>query len=250
MRREKRDEVFPVTGSTTCQNETDFVRPLVFRSLSAALGLVLGNTIPGAAQQVADTSFTSPLEAPEYRAGQGPTVLIDAAHLNFHTAEGRYLAFARLLRRDGYTVESNRDPFTSAVLHRADILVIANAMHEQSEADFAPLPNLSAFTEVEIAAVESWVREGGSLLLIADHMPIAGHAETLAAAFGLRFQNGFAFDMAGKGRVTFRRSDGSLRSSVVTDGRGPAERVDSVTTFTKGHYDEAEYQRQVAGGRR
>jgi hypothetical protein len=49
----------------------------------------------------------------------------------------------------------------------------------------------------------------------------------------LRFQNGFALEAAtGRGRVTFRRSDGSLRSSTIANGRGPAERVDSVTTFT------------------
>lgn len=64
-------------------------------------------------------------------------------------------------------------------------------------------------------------------------MPLSGHAEALAAAFGLRFQNGFAYDAASSGgTITFRRSDGSLPSSTVADGRDPAERVDSVTTFT------------------
>ena len=105
-------------------------------------------------------------------------------------------------------------------------------MHKQSEADWAPLPTLSAFTEAEVAAVEQWVRSGGSLLLIADHMPLAGHAEALAAAFGIRFQNGFAQDAKGNGQMTFRRSDGSLPASVIADGRGTAERVDSVMTFT------------------
>ncbi len=63
-------------------------------------------------------------------------------------------------------------------------------------------------------------------------MPLAGHAEALAAAFGIRFQNGFAQDAKGNGQMTFRRSDGSLPASVIADGRGAAERVDSVTTFT------------------
>lgn len=197
-----------------------------------ALGIALGSAPAAGAQQVADTAFMPPIDTPEYEAGEGPTVLIDAAHVNFHTADGRYLMFANLLRRDGYIVESNDEPFTAAVLDRADILVIANAQHEQSEEDFAPLPNLSAFTDEEIATVEAWVRAGGSLLLIADHMPIAGHAEALASTFGLRFHNGFAFDEAGQGLVTFRRSDGSLRSSTVADGRSSAEQVDSVTAFT------------------
>lgn len=200
------------------------------RRLAAVLAF--GAAAPLVAQQVADTAFSPPVDTPEYAPGRGPIVAIDAAHLNFHTAGGRYLAFAKLLRRDGYDVESNTQPFTRAALSGIDILVIANALHPQSEADWAPLPNLPAFTDAEVAAVEAWVREGGSLLLIADHMPLAGHAESLAAAFGVRFQNGFALDAAGRGRVTFRRSDGSLTFSSVANGRSLAERVDSVTAFT------------------
>lgn len=184
------------------------------------------------AQQLPDTAFSPSIPAPAYRPGAGPTVAIDAAHLNFHTADGGYLAFARLLVRDGYRVVSNNKPFTATSLDGFDVLVIVNAMHEQSEADWAPLPNHSAFTDAEIAVVERWVRDGGSLLLIADHMPLAGHAESLAAAFGIRFNNGFALDSARKGRVTFRRTDGSLQEGVVTNGRNPGERIDSVTSFT------------------
>ena len=204
--------------------------------LTALLWVVVA---PGlAAQQVADTAYTPPILDPEFPQGQGPLVLIDEAHHNFHTADGRYLAFARLLRRDGYVVEPNTQPFTSAVLARADVLVIANALAEENvEVEDWTLPTPSAFTDEEVETVEEWVRRGGSLLLIADHMPIPGAAEALAAAFGLRFQNGFAVDTlaasaeSGSGDATFRRSDGSLRSHPVVSGRGPDERVDSVTTF-------------------
>ena len=55
-----------------------------------------------AAQQVADTTFRPPIERPAYPARTGPVVQIDEAHQNFHTATGRYLPFAELLRRDGY----------------------------------------------------------------------------------------------------------------------------------------------------
>jgi hypothetical protein len=198
--------------------------------VSAVLLAILG--APGTAQQVADETFSPAIERPAYEAGRGPRVAIDQAHLNFHTADGGYAPFATLVRRDGYQVQSNRDPFTAGSLARADVLVVANAMHKQSEADWAPLPTLSAFTDQEVVAVEAWVRSGGSLLLIADHMPLAGHAETLAAAFGVRFQNGFAQDAAGNGLLTFRRADGSLPSSVIANGRGVGDRVDAVVTFT------------------
>ena len=195
-------------------------------------GLLVVTAAPVTTQQVADTAFTPVIGPPQYQAGRGPKVVIDAAHLNFHTADEGYAPFARLLRLDGYQVDSNRDTFTAASLRRADVLVIANAMHKQSEADWAPLPTLPAFTEAEVTAVEQWVRSGGALFLIADHMPLAGHAESLAAAFGVRFQNGFAQDAKGNGMLTFRRSDGSLPASAIADGRGTAERVDSVMTFT------------------
>jgi hypothetical protein len=183
-------------------------------------------------QRAVDPEFVPRIEMPQYKAGQGPRVIVDAAHLNHDTAEGSYLPFAELLRRDGYTVASNHDAFTLTALGRADILVIVNAMHKQSETDWAPLPSLPAFTKAEIAAVELWVREGGSLLLIADHMPLAGHAESLAAVFGVRFYNGFAYDASQSPQTTFRRSDGSLARSVVTDGRKAEEGVEFVTTFT------------------
>ena len=198
----------------------------------SVIGLLATMTLATAAQQVPDPGFNPAIERPAYAAGQGPRVAIDEAHLNFHTADGGYAAFAKLLRLDGYRVQSNRAPFTAAALAQTEVLVIANAMHKQSEADWAPLPTLSAFTDQEIAAVEAWVRAGGSLLLIADHMPLAGHAETLAAAFGVRFQNGFAQDASGNGQLTFRRSDGSLAPHLITNGRGAGERVDQVTTFT------------------
>ena len=184
------------------------------------------------AQQVPDRGFVPPIAVATFPPGQGPEVGIDAAHVNFHTMEGRYASFADLLERDGYRVRSSGAAFTADVLERVDILVVANAMHPQSEGGFAPLPNLSAFAEAEILALERWVAAGGSLLLIADHMPIAGHTEDLAAAFGIRFHNGFVLGADGDGSITFRRSDGTLAPGDVVDGRDGSERVDSVTAFT------------------
>jgi len=186
---------------------------------------------PAAAQQVADPDFNPPIPSPEFVAAKGPVVVVDAAHNNFHTADGRYAAFARLLERDGYVVESNEQPFTRAVLARGSVLVIANAIADENVGNWV-LPTPSAFAPGEIEDVEAWVREGGSLLLIADHMPIAGNAEALAAAFGIRFHNGFAFDSSGGGQMMFSRRAGTLHSTPVSDGRNRGERVDSVATFT------------------
>src|SRR6185436_17066395 len=98
--------------------------------------------------------------------------------------------------------------------------------------DWSP-PNPSAFTEEEIKAVRNWVKEGGSLLLIADHRPWPAAADKLASAFGVHFSNGFALpEKTQEEPLIFRRSDGALAEHPITKGQAANERVDSVATFT------------------
>lgn len=187
----------------------------------ALLAMALPAGLP--AQQVPDTAFRPTVSAPAFAPGRGPVVLIDEAHFNFHTAGDRYLPFARLLERDGFVVRPSRARFDTARLGEARVLVIANALADTGE---WVLPARPAFTSAEIAAVREWVRAGGSLLLIADHMPFPGVAESLAAAFGIGFTNGFALGTGDGGIAGFRKADGSLRTHPVTEG------IDSVRSFT------------------
>ena len=186
---------------------------------------------PLSAQQVADTTFQPTIQNPAYAVGTGPVVLIDAAHHNFHTLDGRFLAFGRVLKGDGYVVRSSDAPFSSFSLAGTAILVISNALNERNVEDWS-LPTPSAFSAEEIAAVREWVESGGSLWLIADHMPMPGAASDMAAAFGFQFNNGFAIDTMSRDVTIFRRGDGSLRDHPITNGRGAAEKVDSIRTFT------------------
>lgn len=195
---------------------------------------------PLSAQQVADSAFAPLLGPPAWAAGVGPRVALDEAHHNFHTLEGRYLTFGRVLADDGFDVVPLGQPSSDTVLGGVDVLVVANALHEgNAPPDGAwALPTLSAFTPSEVTAVRRWVESGGGLLLIADHMPFPGAAEDLAAAFGFTLLNGFAFaedpgaaDSSGGGPIIFRRDDGSLADHVVTRGTA-ATWVDSVATFT------------------
>jgi len=84
-----------------------------------------------------------------------------------------------------------------------------------------------------ISAVERWVRGGGALLLIADHMPFPGAAKDLAGVFGFSFNNGFAF-APGKSKqgTRFSRDDASLKDHAITRGLAPAQKIDIVVTFT------------------
>lgn len=189
-----------------------------------------GVPLTAPAQQVADTTFRPAPSAPAYAAGTGPRVGIDEAHHNFHTFGGRYLPFAELLRRDGYRVTAFGSPFTAEALRSVDVLVVANALAARNETDWT-LPTPSAFTPEEILAVRAWVAGGGSLLLIADHMPFAGAAADLAAAFGIRWANGFALDGESQAPMAFRRADGTLARHPVREGRLLEERIDSVYSF-------------------
>ena len=188
-------------------------------------------SISTGAQQIADTSYNPSIISPEYKPGNGPSVFIDEGHNNFHTADGRYLPFARLLRSDGYRVTGYKGEFTLSGLKNVRILVIANALNTLNiENWFLPTP--SAFTNEEIGVLTNWVNGGGSLFLIADHMPMGGAAANLAANFGFRFTNGFAIDTTSQGPVIFKRSDRTLLPCTISDGRNENEKVNSVATFT------------------
>lgn len=188
-------------------------------------------TCSAVAQQIADTTFVADIGKPRYTAGQGPVVVVDEAHHNFHTAVGRFRPFARLLERDGYVVKRGREPFTSGSLQGTKVLVISNALNERNVQDWS-LPNPSAFTEDEISQVKQWVDDGGSLFLIADHMPIAGCAADLAKAFGFTFYNGFAMDTTKKGPGdVFNYKNGRLRDTPITKG------LDNIYTFTGQAFD-------------
>jgi hypothetical protein len=182
-------------------------------------------------QQVADTNFNPIIARPEYRMGKGPVVLIDEGHNNFHTADGRYLPFARLLRADGYVVKGSAGEFNEPDLSKARILVIANALNSLNIQNWF-LPTPSAFTDPEIDIVKRWVSGGGSLFLIADHMPMGGAAAEMAAAFGFKFTNGFAVDTSASGPAFFYRKDNTLLPCSITDGRNSSESVNKIVTFT------------------
>ena len=183
------------------------------------------------AQQVSDTAFAPPVPSPMYKKDSGPVVLLDEAHFNFHTVDGRYQPFASLLRRDGYEVKGSRSAFSSSSLKGAGILVIANALSKKNETDWT-LPTPVAFTADEVTAVHDWVKKGGSLLLIVDHMPFPGAAENIAKAFGVTFSNGYAIDPNVQGPMVFKLADDSLKANPILNGRNDTEKVDTVATFT------------------
>ena len=184
------------------------------------------------AQQIADTTYTPPIKNPLYEQNEGSVVFIDEGHHNFHTKEGRYKAFANLIERDGYIVKKYKGQFVKKNLSKGKILVISNALNEINVQNWY-LPTPSAFTEKEIKIIEQWVQGGGSLFLIADHMPMAGAAEDLAKAFGFEFTNGFVFNTSTKnGTAFFKTEDNTLVESSITQGMNATESVKHIVSFT------------------
>ncbi len=206
---------------------------MVSRIIGPAVAIALAGLWTGAvsAQQVPDTTFTPSLGSPAFAAGQGPVVFVDEGHHNFHTLTGGFQAFGRLAARDGFQVRRARGRITPESLSRAQVLVVANALAERNVEDWS-LPTPSAFDSSEIATLRAWVEAGHGLLLIADHMPFPGAVAELAAAFGFRMGNGFAFKTGQVGTFALTRAGGGLRSHAIVDGHGGEPRVDSVRVFT------------------
>lgn len=176
-------------------------------------------------QQVADTAYNFAITTPRYEVGKGSVITVDAAHNNFHTLDNRYRPFGKVLAGDGYRLTSNVKPVTLEVLRDCRIFVISNPLDSSNLGEWR-LPNPSAFSQTEIAAINQWVKNGGRLLLIADHMPFAGAAQALAQSFGFEFFNCFAMDNRRRSLERFYRENQSLSDNEITRG------MDTVVTFT------------------
>lgn len=168
---------------------------------------------------------------PAYRS-DGPVVLFDEGHRNAHTTASGYKPLADLLRNDGYTVRTLQQPLTAAALEGVSVLVLALAQGSNDTNDDA------AYSEAEAAVVETWVRGGGSLLLVTDHWPYGPAVSSLALHFGVATGNGLVQDPThhdperGDSHLVFSVENQLLRDHPITRGRSVEERLRRVLTFT------------------
>jgi len=186
------------------------------------------------AQQLADAEFNTSVANPAYKK-EGPRVMFDDAHHNFHTSEGRYKPFVDLLMNDGYRVVRNRQSFSKTRLDSFKILVIANALGAEEDDDEGA--DKSAFNDDEIAAVADWVKSGGALLLIADHTPFGGAASALATRFSVEMSKGYTLDPqncveGNPSHLIFSRENKLLGNHPITEGRDDGEKLKVLRSFT------------------
>ena len=169
--------------------------------------------------QQADVTFEPYKRTATYTANVSPVVMVDEAHYNFLTINNRFKPFAQVLLSDGVTVESNKVSFSQQALKNADILVIANAL-DKKRSNWQP-PFNQALTNEEVTDVVEWIRNGGSLFLIADHAPFPKVIESLATALGFTFTNGHVK------ATLFNKTTGTLISHAVTYADEDAKQDDN-----------------------
>ncbi|MCF2859120.1 DUF4350 domain-containing protein [Pseudoalteromonas sp. SMS1] len=160
--------------------------------------------------QLADPNFIPQNTHKTFSDNNSPVVSIDEAHNNFLTANGRYRPFKQVLESAGYTVWRNKRRFSLDSLRPVDIIVIANAL-DRKRKDWRP-PYTDALTTSEVSSIKTWVSEGGSLFLIADHTPFPRIIENLAVEFGFEFSNGHV------GNALFHIKDKTLGAHAITTG--------------------------------
>src|SRR5712691_5298278 len=200
------------------------------------LSLFLCSCTTAQGGQMADPNFDAKVAHPAY-AKNGPKVLFDEAHNNFHTTSGRYKPFADLITNDGYQITSNKQKFSAETLKGFDILVISNALGAPRMNQ--PEASNPAFTDGECDAVRDWVKGGGALLLIADHAPMGAANQILAQRFGVDMRSAFTSDSVNydkesgnQGFLVYSRDNGLLMDHPITKGRDASERINRIMTFT------------------
>jgi hypothetical protein len=224
------------------QTTRQFCRPgsstalmsLFIKPAAVALLLLAGAGLPSSRSM----TRTLPRKSSTQRLPKSPNVAIDEARRNFHTRDGRYKPFAALMESDGFVV-SAVPHFDALSRKRVDILVIANAMGEFLDSTNGAVRKGAmgpAFTLVECDAVRDWVRGGGSLLLIADHVPWGDASAILARRFGVEMGLGIVLDLKHADghptRLVFSLENGLLGEHPIRRGRNAAGQVRKVLAFT------------------
>ena len=179
------------------------------------------------AQQVIDSTFFYKINNPAYHYNKGPIILIDEYHNNDMSIDNRMLPFIKLLKEDGYRLKPLKEPISKSSLQSANLLVVIGAIHK-TNVDNWKLPTPDAISDVEVNELLQWIDNGGSLLLVADHMPFPGAIKNLSTKLGVDWYNGFVIDSINWGMSIFSKKDGTLRHHPLLNGRSLNEKVNSV----------------------
>ena len=215
-------------------------RRSIFSGGVAALALQVLLFLPAASQQINDPGYRFDNSDPVFERDHGPSVCVDEAHHNVHTVNGLYAPFAEVLRSDGFRPRSFSQAISRLALDDCDVLILGNAQvadPDPDSPDFWRYPHASAYSSAELDAVVGWIREGGAVLLFADHSLGAGAAGGMTALLGVQSLDAWATNTPrGNYPEMFRRGDGLLMDHPILRSRTPRETIDSIATNAGGAF--------------
>ena len=219
-----------------------FIVRFIVASMRTALKSLLFLPLSLMAAQLPDPAYVPNVPAPEY--APAPIVLFDHGHNNFHRVDQRYNGFRDLLTADGYNVRAIDGQFAAVDVStglpaqtvfdnekgKARMLVIANACGIVYQTYPCDTTN-PALTDLEVSKIITWVRGGGSLLLIFDHTPF-NQVTNLTSALGIDIVGSGYATYNGIGKIDFPRNAGLNQNSVIANGRSANEVINQVRVFT------------------
>lgn len=214
-------------------------RLAVVLALGAAVFVASRWLTPGAAAH-----FTGRLDSPVWR-GDGPAVLVDNAHWNHGTADGRLQALAELLTADGYRVLPGANGTRAETLVDARVSVIVNPLGVpgvlRTWAGRVGLGGLAFFDDdalmgQEIETTLQWIENGGSVLMAVDPAPYARGSRGLAERLGVRMHDRLVVDVghaepASPSWLVFSRETDLLGTHPIVDGTADLPPVNRVVAF-------------------
>ncbi len=164
-----------------------------------------------------------------------PVIVSAEGHNNFRGRDS-YREMELFLAREGFELRQYMGAITREALEGVSILHTDNALALENQDNWT-LPTPSAFTSEEIKVIYNWVHDGGSLLMVIEHMPFGGSYRDLARAFNIETNNGFVVDesllngyseetISTAGWFVFSQDNGSLGDHPILTGRQPHERID------------------------
>jgi len=176
-------------------------------------------------------------ESSQLESGEYPVVLWDGSHNNYGV-DTTFNSYLDWLGGQGYAVSLSEDLFNHDVLAGVDVLVLDNPLAE-ANIEYWGLPTPSAYADDEVSAVIDWVRAGGAVLMVVEHMPFPGAFGLLLDAFEVEASNGFAIKSSGVsllgtddqgpvGLFVYKRSSGDFPDHPVVAGRTVDERIDTL----------------------
>jgi len=186
-------------------------------------------------QLTTDLTYNPTINKKTYPNDNGTIIYIDEGHNNHHMHKDDYIPLSKILESDGYRVKINTRKFSKSTLEDFEILLLASPQPDSITDDFRILPTPNILSAEEVTAIKEWVHNGGSLFLVADHMPLAGTISSLAEAFGFTVYNSFILNSPSNGIIDFKISNGTMEeNSPITKGRDESESITQIRTFT-GH---------------